>query len=554
MIFFQKSDYKKGRFIQFWDLSIDFLLQINCYYFCLAPQFTCIKCEKQFRQPIVYHRHREKCSDGGDEDEEQPSKGKSSSTSHQHTITSRSASTSSSSTTTLNNEPRSKRQKSVDSTSTNTSTSTTTTRLALTRRTTTITTKPSAVSSSSSSNVATTTTTTTTTSSSTSNKKPQEPVVAARRGRPRKHSVPVSDVKKEPNDDHNEEDNDNDADDQIDEVVDNASEVSSNVSKPRQRLRSFNKPTIVNETLNKKLAASAKKKPPMKGKILAKRGRPRLKMPTPPKPKMKTRREAKLEAAEVNNQPDESVQNDLDDDEDDDELTEDNLSTATNINDDLEEVIVSDYEMDNETAEQPDTADEPTVGDVKSSACEAAPTSTIEPAMLANALLEPTKDLGACGTYKVKIVPRRQSSSINNNNNNTAKSNAADSNTDTPQTPQKLNIKLNNVNTPSKSLNGANSSTSTSSSNLLAAANAPATPSAHINNFECPECDKKFVSYYGLLQHYDQHPTLAVTCAFCEITFDNHHALVLHNTNVHHLNESSANLANITVKDKDKEK
>ena len=69
---------------------------------------------------------------------------------------------------------------------------------------------------------------------------------------------------------------------------------------------------------------------------------------------------------------------------------------------------------------------------------------------------------------------------------------------------------------------------------------------ADIRSFTCPECDKKFVSYYGLVQHYDQHPKLKVTCVLCEITFDSHHLLVEHNKNVHQLDENGL--------DRDKEK
>ena len=51
--------------------------------------------------------------------------------------------------------------------------------------------------------------------------------------------------------------------------------------------------------------------------------------------------------------------------------------------------------------------------------------------------------------------------------------------------------------------------------------------------FECNECNKKFVSYFGLVQHMEQHPTLSVTCSLCEITFEVHQALVAHNATVH---------------------
>ena len=109
--------------------------------------------------------------------------------------------------------------------------------------------------------------------------------------------------------------------------------------------------------------------------------------------------------------------------------------------------------------------------------------------------------------------------------------------------------KLINANTPSKSSILANTNLtnipnkdlnmSMGGSNLLAS-NTSSTSlnmSSSSSSFECPECEKKFVSYYGLVQHYDQHPSLKVTCMLCEITFENHHLLVLHNTNVHHLVE-----------------
>ncbi|RNA19682.1 ras-responsive element-binding 1-like [Brachionus plicatilis] len=69
----------------------------------------------------------------------------------------------------------------------------------------------------------------------------------------------------------------------------------------------------------------------------------------------------------------------------------------------------------------------------------------------------------------------------------------------------------------------------------------PSTPSKSSNNlanFECPECDKKFVSYFGLVQHYDQHPNLSVYCQQCDIEFENHYGLVVHNSSVHQIVES----------------
>jgi hypothetical protein len=41
------------------------------------------------------------------------------------------------------------------------------------------------------------------------------------------------------------------------------------------------------------------------------------------------------------------------------------------------------------------------------------------------------------------------------------------------------------------------------------------------------------VSPYGLFQHYDQHPNLAVSCTKCQITFENHQALIVHKTKLH---------------------
>lgn len=111
---------------------------------------------------------------------------------------------------------------------------------------------------------------------------------------------------------------------------------------------------------------------------------------------------------------------------------------------------------------------------------------------LANAIatlaLKPNMDLTSLSTYKVKIQPTR--------NNNVAKNQKS------------------NTNTPSKSVNN------------------------NLANFECPECDKKFVSYFGLVQHYDQHPNLSVYCQQCDIEFESHYGLVVHNSSVHQIVES----------------
>jgi DNA-directed RNA polymerase subunit M/transcription elongation factor TFIIS len=185
------------------------------------------------------------------------------------------------------------------------------------------------------------------------------------------------------------------------------------------------------------------------------------------------------------------------------------------------------------------------------------------------AVLKATTDnIPLTGTYKVKIRPRRPSS------NNLAQLAAAAANDSSesafntvPLTPTKTDGGNSGTSTPLKTTSGIRAG-----SILSAAANAllltpsklhttASTLSASIPNekpvttaattgssvgdestgsstaatsrFECPECDKKFVSYFGLVQHIDQHPTLSVTCPQCEITFENHQALVAHNLSVH---------------------
>ena len=106
----------------------------------------------------------------------------------------------------------------------------------------------------------------------------------------------------------------------------------------------------------------------------------------------------------------------------------------------------------------------------------------------------------------------------------------------TAHTPSKLGIQM-----TSTSLNNMTSTSSVALAGTSSSlANLTASSSSSSFSFECPECEKKFVSYYGLVQHYDQHPNLKVTCMLCEITFENHHSLVLHNTNVHHLVENNS--------------
>ena len=223
----------------------------------------------------------------------------------------------------------------------------------------------------------------------------------------------------------------------------------------------------------------------------------------------------------------------LDEDESKDKSSDSSASTSTSNEDDLKDLNVSDYEMEEDDNSNTKTTSQP-------------------PPPLPNISIKSTKDLSAFGTYKVKITRRRPSN--NNNNNKPAESsNNNESNVSSNfhrnlstasllATPQKLsNLEL-ILSTPSKNdlKQDSISSTNPNETNLNS--------SIQFQSFECPECEKKFVSYYGLVQHYDQHPNLAVTCVLCEITFENHQSLVQHNTNVHHLIEKSNCLFN-----KDKE-
>ncbi len=112
-----------------------------------------------------------------------------------------------------------------------------------------------------------------------------------------------------------------------------------------------------------------------------------------------------------------------------------------------------------------------------------------------------------------------------------------------PLTPLKANAFVLNTPTatPSKQMTHMNSNLSVNASqNEPTESTNQNTNNSNVTTyFECPECDKKFVSQYGLLQHYDQHPTLAVTCSLCQITFENHHVLILHYKNAHNIKEKS---------------
>jgi hypothetical protein len=162
------------------------------------------------------------------------------------------------------------------------------------------------------------------------------------------------------------------------------------------------------------------------------------------------------------------------------------------------------------------------------------------------------KDLSSCGTYKVRIQRRRSSASTNstkeNDNSNQSVNLSLNGNESNGilkehrknaslsdllnSSPQKLmyHSSLASISEQQQQQHQLQSQDMTLADNINAS-------SSFSSSFECPECEKKFVSYYGLVQHYDQHPLLKVTCMLCEITFENHHSLVLHNTNVHHLVE-----------------
>jgi hypothetical protein len=157
---------------------------------------------------------------------------------------------------------------------------------------------------------------------------------------------------------------------------------------------------------------------------------------------------------------------------------------------------------------------------------------------LANAIaslaLKPSNnDLKTCGTYKVKLEirkPNKHKEEIQTTHTNSRENSLNRS----------ASFTLNDLKqTPSKSSSLINTFMSTSKSSQLISSSSQQT-SLTSSSFECPECKRKFVSYYGLVQHYDQHPNLAVTCFICEITFDNHNSLVQHNTNLHHQQENTA--------------
>jgi hypothetical protein len=219
----------------------------------------------------------------------------------------------------------------------------------------------------------------------------------------------------------------------------------------------------------------------------------------------------------------------------------------------------------------------------------------------ASIIPNPNKDLDSCGTYKVRIKLRRTSTTTTNTHTtqNTNMSNSQLSNSPSryflkdlnslpitnsieqikicsndlgikPRTPQKALASsfstsneaksLSKYNTPVKSIDvdsnclnsdlksetinyGILSSITNSSSNLINGASS-FNSSGNTNSFECPVCDKKFVSYYGLFQHYDTHPDLAVTCTLCLISFDNHESLVMHNLEKHKTVENNEQALN----------
>ncbi|CAF0840587.1 unnamed protein product [Brachionus calyciflorus] len=179
-------------------------------------------------------------------------------------------------------------------------------------------------------------------------------------------------------------------------------------------------------------------------------------------------------------------------DSDYEDIESDNKSLEVNSEiEELDEVVVSDIDLEDEKEEA-----KPSKQITLSGVLTETP-GLITGGTLANAIatlaLKPNQDLTSLTTYKIKIQPSKP----------------------TAVTPAKNPPKI--LNTPSKNQDKTNQQTA---------------------NFECPECDKKFVSYFGLVQHYDQHPNLSVYCQQCDLTFENHYGLVVHNSSVHQIVES----------------
>ena len=217
-------------------------------------------------------------------------------------------------------------------------------------------------------------------------------------------------------------------------------------------------------------------------------------------------------------------------------ISSSNIKVNKNITKQLETI---DFENGDAILNQSDIEDIDEIDNLQVSDCE---TNETEPASKNEQVLKPNNsNLNLIGTYKVKIQLRNTSTITTNipNNNNKQKENI-ETKTD-HQTPHKIsNLFVLNTPTatPSKTTQ-INTSINNQTEQESSQQNSNATA-----YFECPECDKKFVSRFGLFQHYDQHPTLAVTCPMCSITFENHHVLMLHDKNAH----------NIQSKDKETDK
>ena len=239
---------------------------------------------------------------------------------------------------------------------------------------------------------------------------------------------------------------------------------------------------------------------------------------------------------------------------------EDDVEMEDDVDDeieDLDDIAVSDYEMEEETTESKEEVSRKVEEIAKSKPTLPEPSSLLEQppssdnsngATLANAVstleLGQSKELLAHGSYKVRIELRRPSNSSKSKENVEPDKRKA---SEPLSTPQKLStvlmqqcLKINTASaTPVKLASGAILTNSAKDKD----GQTTGTPSA--NSFECPVCDKKFVSHYGLFQHYDQHPNLAVSCATCQLTFENHQALLVHNKNVHRMAIEPALLADL---------
>lgn len=196
-----------------------------------------------------------------------------------------------------------------------------------------------------------------------------------------------------------------------------------------------------------------------------------------------------------------------------------------------------------------------------------------------------TKPISLNSTYKVRIMPRRVSLSTHNDQaistpsqTSTVKTEPSSSFTGPASVPSsplktvKSSSSLLSL-TPNKHLSSTNLASSGSGNAAISSGNLLNNQSSTSSNttsqqttsdkkeennsstqqqqlkFECPECDKKFYSYFGLVQHIDQHPTLSVTCSLCEITFETHQALVAHNMNIHGGGQSLDGAANMSTND-----